>query len=189
MAVSHNGLLRSFGSPQAVFGSRAWRIAKLAQNVVIRHAQVRGDAHDPQRTSPLSGEGRCTRSACLRSLPVWHRHPSSTCMAFCATSPPFATDPSAFRFGPRCQLGTPPTNSLGTLAPRRGRISMMIGTASTELVQPLGVHPGFFGGDRQRGVHAFRFSWLVLHFGSHVDAGRHRFSCPFLSLTVPALRS
>jgi hypothetical protein len=53
-----------------------------------------------------------------------------------------AFNPSGFRFGPRCQLGKPPTNSLGALAPRRGRISMMIGTASSELVQPLGLHPG-----------------------------------------------
>ena len=38
-------------------------------------------------------------------------------------------------------------------------------------------------------VHAFRFLSARTSLGSHVDAGRHRFSCPFFSLTVPALRS
>jgi hypothetical protein len=38
--------------------------------------------------------------AFVRSLASPRKKPLSICMAFCATSPPFATDPSGFRFGP-----------------------------------------------------------------------------------------
>src|SRR5215472_5369091 len=97
-------------------------------------------------------------------------------MAFCATSLPVATDPSGFRFGPRWPLGRAPTNSLGALAPRRGLISMMIGTASSDLVQPLGVHPNF-----DRPTRGFMHFLARTSLACHVDSGRHRFSCPFFS--------
>jgi hypothetical protein len=78
-----------------------------------------------KRTSPLAGERRCTRSACLRSLPVWHRHAKSRyrlAWPSCANSPPFATDPSGFRFRPRCQLGTPRPTRLGPRSSARPNI-------------------------------------------------------------------
>jgi hypothetical protein len=76
---------------------------------------------------------RCTRSTCLRSLPVWYRQqrPVIDCMAFCATSRHLrqilldsGSDRDASSANPR------PTR-LGPSV-RRGRISMMIRKASSE---------------------------------------------------------
>jgi len=93
---------------------------------------------------------------------------------------PFATDPSGFRFGPRCQLGPPPT-AWGPRSSARPNIHddrngiFRAGPAPWRSSRLRSSHVGFM-----------HFVSLGPYFArSHIDAGRHRFSCPFSPFPFP----
>ena len=118
-----------------------------------RYAQVRGHVHDPQRTSPLTGERRCTRSTCLQSLSIPVR-----------TEMPARHTPDQIASGPR-------SSARPNIHDDRNGI--------------FRAGPAPWRSSRLRSSHAWgsciSFPSARISLGSHVDAGRHRFSCPFFS--------